>query len=123
MAQPDLLKRSLDLGMAFTELTRARAERIVKDLVRSGEVQRERAQESVEELLERSRKNTQAAADLVRRELATQMTRLGLATKADVARVERKVDALAGRTTGGTTPRKTTAKKSAATKAAAPKPS
>ena len=119
MAQSDLLKRYLDAGMAFTELTRSRAERIVKDLVRTGEVQRERAQESVDELLERSRKNTQALADLVRREMKTQVTRLGLATKDDVSRLERKVDALAK--SGGSAPRKAATKKTAATKAAAPK--
>jgi polyhydroxyalkanoate synthesis regulator phasin len=121
MAQSDLLKRYLDVGMAFTELTRARAERIVKDLVRTGEVQRERAQENVDELLERSRKNTQAVADLVRRELKTQVTRLGLATKDDVSRLERKVDALASRSGASAAPRQAAAKKSTATKAAAPK--
>ena len=43
MAQNDMLKRYLDAGIAFTQMTRTRAEDIVKELVSAGEVQREGA--------------------------------------------------------------------------------
>ncbi|MEY2477519.1 MAG: hypothetical protein QOG87_2834, partial [Actinomycetota bacterium] len=46
MAQNDMLRRYLDAGMAFTQLTRARAEAIVKDLVKAGELQREQTQDA-----------------------------------------------------------------------------
>ena len=39
MAENPLIKRYLDAGMAFTQMTQARAEAIVKDLVKAGEVQ------------------------------------------------------------------------------------
>jgi polyhydroxyalkanoate synthesis regulator phasin len=38
MAQTDILKRYLDTGLAFTAMTQARAEALVKDLVKAGPV-------------------------------------------------------------------------------------
>ena len=47
MAQNDLLKRTLDAGLTLTALTQGRAEALVKDLVRAGEVQADQAREVV----------------------------------------------------------------------------
>jgi polyhydroxyalkanoate synthesis regulator phasin len=95
MPQSDLWKRYLDAGMEFSQLTRARAESIVKELIRAGEVQREQRQQRIEELLDRSRKNTEDLVNTVRKELRQQLGSLGVATKADLKRLEAKVDALA----------------------------
>jgi len=113
MAQSDSLRRYLDAGMAFTQLTRARAEAIVKDLVRAGEVRRERTQEAVDELVDRSRRNTEAMLALVRKEVTSQLSQLGLATKDDLARLERKLSG----GTKATAARKAPAKKAPAKKA------
>ena len=91
MAQNDRLKRYLDAGVSFSEMTRSRAQSIVKDLVRAGEVQREQTQEWVEELVDRSRKNREHLVGLVRREVSEQLANMGLATKADLARLEAKI--------------------------------
>ena len=106
MAENDMLRRYLDAGMAFTQLTRARAEAIVKDLVRAGELQREQTQDRVEDLLERSRKNTDQLRDLVRKEIREQLAAIGLATKDDIARLERKLS-------GASAAKKAPAKKAA----------
>jgi polyhydroxyalkanoate synthesis regulator phasin len=93
MAQNDLIKRYLDAGAAFTALTQARAEAIVKDLVKAGEVQTDQAQKVVTELVERSRKNSERVLDTIRKEVRSQVSNLGLATKDDIARLERKINA------------------------------
>ena len=93
MAQNPLIKRYLDAGMAFTQMTQARAEAIVKDLVKAGEVQTQRAEELVTALVERSRQNTDRLLDAVRKEVRAQITGLGLATKDDIARLERQIAA------------------------------
>ena len=116
MPENDMLRRYLDAGMAFTQLTRARAQAIVKDLVRAGEVQREQTQERVEELMDRSRKNTEQLLELVRKEIRQQLGAMGLATKDDIARLERKIAGGAARK--ATPAKKASAKKSAAKKAA-----
>ena len=78
MAQSDNLKRYLDAGMAFTQMTRERAEAIVQEFVDAGEIRRKEAQKRIEELLERSQKNTEELLNLVRREVAEQIRNLGL---------------------------------------------
>ena len=117
MAQSDLLKRYLDAGLSFSQMTRARAEAIIKDLVKAGEVQREQTQERVDELVERSRKNTEQFLGLIRKEVARQLSVLGIATKEDLAKLEAK---LSGKS-GGAAPKKAAAKKAAAKKAPAKK--
>jgi len=134
MAQNDLLKRYLDAGLAFTALTQARAEALVKDLVKAGEVQADQAREAVTELLERSRKNSEKLLESVRTEVKAQITNLGLASKADVDRAEARLLGLFGATapkapaktaatkkTAKTTVKKTPAKKATARKAPAKK--
>ena len=78
MAQGDILKRYLDAGVAFTQLTRERAEAIVQDLVENGEIRRKEAQKRIEELVERSQRNTEELLGLIRREVAEQLKNLGL---------------------------------------------
>lgn len=78
MATNDPWKRYLDAGFELTQLTRQRAEKLVRDLIKNGEVQRDEAQERVEELLERSRKVTESIVELVRDEVSKQLKALGL---------------------------------------------
>jgi len=94
MADSNLLKRFLDAGVAFTQLTQARAEAIVKDLVNAGEVQTSQTQATVAELIERSRENTERLLDQVRTDFRSQVKNMGLATKDDIARLEGQISSL-----------------------------
>ncbi|HZU72628.1 MAG TPA: hypothetical protein VE990_07630, partial [Acidimicrobiales bacterium] len=91
MAENDFLRRYLDAGIAFTQLTRDRAEELVRELVRAGEVQREQTQQWVEELVERGRRNREQVAELVRRELRDQLESTPLATRIDLDRLESRL--------------------------------
>ena len=123
MAQRDLLRRYLDAGVAFTQMTQQRAEAIVKDLVKAGEVQTEQAQATVQQLVDQSRKNTERLVDMVRKEIRSQVQNLGLATQADVARLERRIDRLGPAKKApakkATSKKRAPSKKSAAAKKAA----
>src|SRR5690606_38082449 len=91
------LKRLLDAGMTFTALTQARAEELIRDLVRVGAVQAEQAQASVDELVDRSRRNSEKLVDAVRTEIDEQLARLDLATRDDLERmVQRFTDVASG---------------------------
>lgn len=85
MPENDLFRRSLDAGLAFTQMTRERADKFVKDLVKAGEVRREEAASRVEDLLERSRQNTEALVGLVRKEIDARLSQLNLVTSDDLA--------------------------------------
>ena len=114
MPQSDIWKRYLDAGVEFTNMTRSRAETIVKELIKAGEVQREQRQQRIEELLERSRKNTEDLVSAVRKELSQQLSVLGVATKDDLARLEAKVDKLAKGSASQAPAKKAPAKKASA---------
>jgi len=117
MPENETLKRYLDTGLAFTQLTRARAEEIVKDLVKRGELRREQVQEQVDSLLDRSRQNTEALVGLVRKEIADQLGNLGLATKEDIKRLEAKIAKSSGTTKSTSAKTSTSAAKKAVKKA------
>ena len=129
MAQLDALRKYLEAGMAFTQTTRARAEEIVGNLVRAGELQTEQTQQQVQDLVDRSRENTERMVNAVRKEVVGQLGSLGFATKADLAKLERKVDAAmraskpaaAKKTASKTATKKSPAKKAPAKKSAAKK--
>ncbi|MCU1496935.1 MAG: hypothetical protein JWM47_888 [Acidimicrobiales bacterium] len=120
MAQSNVLKRYLDAGMAFTAITQAKAEALVKDLVSAGEVQTEQAQAVVADLVERSRKNTEAFIEQMRQEISSSAESLGLATIADLTRVERLIETVR-RETGAAVRKAAPARKAPATKAPAQK--
>ena len=81
MAQTDMLKRYLDAGIAFTQLTQKRAEEIVRELVKAGEVQTNQAQARVQELLDRNRENTEALVKMIRAEVRSQLANVGVGKK------------------------------------------
>ena len=132
MPQNDQLRRYLDAGIAFTQMTRQRAQAIVNDLVNAGEMQRDQTQQFVDEIVDRSRKNTELLLDTVRKEVADQLSNLGIATKADLQALERRLSGSGGstakkagaakKTPAKKTPaKKTTAKKTTAKKTTAKK--
>ena len=124
MAQTDLLKRYLDAGLAFTQMTQQRAEAIVRDLVKAGEVQAEQAAQRRNELVERSRQNTEKLVEQVRKEVRDQVRSLGLATQSDITSLRKEIAALkkapAAKASVAKAPaaKKAPAKKAAAKKAA-----
>ena len=121
MAQTDLLKRYLDAGVAFTQMTQAKAEGIVRELVRAGEVQTGDARQRVEELLERSRRNSDQLVKLVRDEVNSQVSRLGLVPKKELDAVRRELADLRAQQARTVVKAATPAKKAATKKAPAAK--
>jgi polyhydroxyalkanoate synthesis regulator phasin len=96
MAQNDVLRRYLDAGLEFTSLTQSRAEALVRDLVKAGEVQADQAREMVTDLIERSRKSSEKLLETVRKEVRAQVTERGLVSKADLDKLEARVAKLFG---------------------------
>jgi polyhydroxyalkanoate synthesis regulator phasin len=123
MAENDVLKRYIDAALDFTAVTQARAEELVKDLVRVGEVQADQARDAVSDLLERSRKNSERLLETVRSEVRHQITSLGIATQADLDRIEQRISSVIGTvaTTATAPAKKAATKKKAPARGAAAK--
>ena len=116
MANDDPFRRYIDAGAALAQLTKARVEELVEELMKNGDVQRKEAQTKVDDLIERSRNSTEALLSLVHAEVSTQLSSLGIGSLDDLAR---QVASLLGR--GPSAATKTPAKKAPAKKTAAKK--
>jgi polyhydroxyalkanoate synthesis regulator phasin len=91
MPQAPDWKRLLDTGVQFTEMRRSQARAIARDLVAQGHLARDQMGAAVDELLELSRRRTEDLRKMVQKEVQRQLSSLGLATKADLARLERRI--------------------------------
>jgi len=116
MATNDSLQRYIDAGIAFTNMTRRKAEELVTELVQNGDLQRGEAKARVDELLERSRQGTEVIVTTVRSEVSRQLEAVGITNLEDLAK---QVAAMLGRTAD--TAKKAPAKKAPAKKAPANK--
>jgi polyhydroxyalkanoate synthesis regulator phasin len=113
----DALRRYVEAGREA--LTPKRAEELARSLVNQGQVRKDQAAKLTRELLEWSRKSSERFRDAVGREVSRQIGRAGLATKAEVESLKRRIRKLEA---SGTTPaRKSSARKSTTRKPAARK--
>ncbi len=110
-------KRALSTGMDFTEMRRSQARSIVNDLVAQGHLAREQVSAAVDEVLEVSRRRSDDLRKVVRNEVQRQLGALGLATKADLQALERRVARAGG--AAATKKKSPAAKKATAKKATA----
>jgi polyhydroxyalkanoate synthesis regulator phasin len=98
-------------------MTQQRAEAIVKDLVKAGEVQASEATKRRNDLLDRSRENTERMFATIRKEVQQQVRSVGLATQSDIESLRKEIAALKK----GAAPAKATAQKAAPAKKTAAK--
>lgn len=89
-ATPDW-KRAMETGAQFTELRRSQARSIANDLVAQGQIARDQVASAVEDLIDVSRKRSDGLRNVVRDEVQRQLGTLGLATKRDLAALERRM--------------------------------
>lgn len=94
MAKSDLFKRTLEAGTSFLDMSRERAETVVKEWVEAGDLRKGRAQQAIDDVLARSRKVSDELRELIRREIREQLGGMGVATADDIARLEAKIDEL-----------------------------
>jgi polyhydroxyalkanoate synthesis regulator phasin len=108
-------QRMLETGMQFTELRRSQARAIVSDLVAQGHLARDQMSAAVDEVIDISRRRSDDLRKVVQSEVQRQLGALGLATRADLNALERRLTR-ANREARKAGP----AKKASATKKAAP---
>jgi polyhydroxyalkanoate synthesis regulator phasin len=136
MTENDGLRRYVEAATTLTQITRSRAEELVRELIKAGELERHRAQDWVEDLVKASRERSEALVDTVRGEVRGQLRELGYTNVDDLAKKVADVlarSSAAGRRATHRPPKKakkpgpkkaatkTAAKKTAAKKTAAKK--
>jgi polyhydroxyalkanoate synthesis regulator phasin len=86
MAENDGMRRYVEAATALTQITRARAEELVRELIKTGEFERHRAQDWVEDLVKSSRERSEALVTTVRGEVRDQLKDLGITNVDDLAK-------------------------------------
>ncbi len=109
MNQLDGLRRYIEAATTLTLITRARAEELVRDLVASGELERSRAQDWIEDLVKRSREASETLVSTVTSEVDRQLRDLGV-KNLDLDDLAQRVAAIIGR--AGTVGRTVTSQRS-----------
>jgi polyhydroxyalkanoate synthesis regulator phasin len=112
MSGNPLLKRLLDAGMQFTEMSQEQAEKLVKEFVKNGQARRKDSEQLVQQLVDRGRSVTEQVVSVVQTELTKQLGKF--ACRLD--EIESRVEELAQKVGLASKP----AAKKAAPKAAAP---
>ena len=74
----DGFKKYVEAAAVLGQVTRARAEEIVHELVDAGVLQRGQAQEWVDDVVERSRKASEDLVHMIRSEVSHQLTAMGI---------------------------------------------
>ncbi len=85
MAGNERIKKYLEAGTVFGQVTRGRAEEIVRELANSGDIQKDQAQEWVDNLVDRSRKTSEQVLELIRHEVTTQLRKIDASSLETIA--------------------------------------
>lgn len=93
MARTPDWKRALDTGAQYTEMRRSQARKLASDLVAQGQLARDQVGAAVDEIVDASRRRREELRSVVGKEVQRQLGSLGLATKADLAALERRLGA------------------------------
>jgi polyhydroxyalkanoate synthesis regulator phasin len=116
MTENDGMRRYVEAATALTQITRARAEELVRELIKTGEFERNRAQDWVEDLVKSSRERSEALVSAVRNEVRRQLKELGVTNIDDLAK--KVADILARSSEAGRRATHRTGKKKATAKKA-----
>jgi polyhydroxyalkanoate synthesis regulator protein len=90
----DILKKTVLASLGAMEITRQKAEEVIDELIRRGEVAKSKRSEAIVELLEKAEKTTVAMKDKVVAEVEEVVEKMKVAKKKDLDALETKVDEL-----------------------------
>jgi polyhydroxyalkanoate synthesis regulator phasin len=85
VTENDGLRRYLKAGMTFTEVTRSRADELLRELIKTGEIERHKAQDWVGDLVKTSGGRSVAFISTVRGEVRKPLKGLGFTNVDDLA--------------------------------------
>ncbi|MBE0447303.1 MAG: hypothetical protein IBX64_04250 [Actinobacteria bacterium] len=90
----DMIRRTLLLSIGAISLTAERAQELVNDLVERGEITREQGVSMVRELISRGTEVRKQLRDVVKAEVKKAIDEANIASKSDLKKVEAKIDRL-----------------------------
>ena len=96
-----VLKNTILASIGAFHVTKAKAEKIIDDLIKRGELDKSDRKKAIMEMLEKAEKSTSdlkdkisKGADKTQKEVANVVKKLNLAKETDLQKIEKKVDSL-----------------------------
>lgn len=96
----DLLNKFVSLGLGLAVVTKEQAEKLVDELVKKGEMSRAESFAFVDDLLKKGEEAQARIETLVRERVQAAVGERKWATREDVARLEKRLDALIAKLDG-----------------------
>ncbi|MGC9364934.1 MAG: phasin family protein [Fidelibacterota bacterium] len=90
----DLLKKVMLAGLGAFAITKEKAEEIVDELIKKGELTEDKRLKTVQDLLDKAREQEDALNAKVAATVKNVLEKLDLPTRKDIARLEKKIDQL-----------------------------
>jgi len=87
-----LLEKGFLAGIGLLSMTREKAEKVIDELSREGELQKSEVKQWVDQLSDRGEEERQALRKLIHDELKKVLDDMGLATKEDIQKLMEKQD-------------------------------
>jgi len=82
-----LLEKGFLAGIGLLSMTREKAQKVIEELSKEGEVQKGEVKQWVDQLSDRGEEERQALRNLIRDELKKVLDEMGLATKEDIQKL------------------------------------
>ena len=93
----ELIKRGVMLGLGAISLTHEKAKAFVDELVKRGEVGKDEGGKLVSEILDRAKEQEKAVTDKINAEIRKVIDSLGVASKEDVRKLQKRIEELSKR--------------------------
>ncbi|ABZ85043.1 hypothetical protein HM1_2495 [Heliomicrobium modesticaldum Ice1] len=90
----DIVRKALLAGLGAVTLTKERAEVIVEELVKKGEMSKEEAAKIIEELLEKSKEQREVVSETIKSEFSRLRNDFGLVTRKEYEALEARIAAI-----------------------------
>jgi poly(hydroxyalkanoate) granule-associated protein len=90
----ELIRRGILLGLGALSLTHEKAKSFVDEMVKRGEVTKDEGVKLVEEILDRAKEQERRINEKISDEIRKAIDSLGVASKEDVARLEKRIEEL-----------------------------
>jgi len=120
MPRDDRFKKAQQAGADWLETARVRAEEFLRELSQATDTTQGKAQGALDDLLEGSRRSTEQLVSSIRKEIASQLGLLGLASKADLEELEIRLTGKAPKAKKAPAAKKAAARKASPVKKASP---
>ena len=90
----NLIKKTILTGLGIASLTKEKAEKLVKDLIKEGEVSQGEGSKLVKELLEKAETNKKAIEKQVEGVVKNALKKLNIPSRKEVVDLDKKIEKL-----------------------------